>query len=274
MNDARELRTGQEALTRYFESRRESLADWQVEQLETAGIGRSRDPFDVYLLSASADGDLLTLWRNYGGGEVAYSIGLDDSIQLVPVETSGLATHPEPVPPGYRNGASYENREDDPDYEFVMSSQWQTVKYIEDERDSFVHDELEKLVSNLRNPSETDRRLLLPPYLYFVGPPSDSWKHRGFEDERERRATWEVGPSWKFVRYRAGRFGLVPYIEVSAGQSPYVPLLFEDDTRLPIRAITIGPTPVAGDAERGLRALLDANGYGEVQIRRSVTPFR
>lgn len=68
MNDANELRTGQRALSEHFEKRRAELQKWQIEQLSFAGIGRESSIQDTYLLCAARESDLLTVWRNYGGG--------------------------------------------------------------------------------------------------------------------------------------------------------------------------------------------------------------
>jgi hypothetical protein len=56
---------------------------------------------------------------------------------------------------------------------------------------------------------------------YFTGvDPGVLFKNPGFEDEREVRVTWTVNPWWKFVLYRASRFGVTPYVEVGPPPTP------------------------------------------------------
>lgn len=75
MNDRDEIRTGRQALQAALEARRHTLEQWQLEQLERMGISEEGKPHKIFLLSAALEGDLLTLWRSYGGGvEAEYAI--------------------------------------------------------------------------------------------------------------------------------------------------------------------------------------------------------
>uniref|UniRef100_UPI001E3AD848 hypothetical protein n=1 Tax=Mycobacterium avium TaxID=1764 RepID=UPI001E3AD848 len=105
-------------------------------------------------------------------------------------------------------------------------------------------------LKELRKPPEGKRVM---PFLldYLAGPePTATFKHPGFADEREVRTSWTVQPWWRFVLYRASRFGVTPYIEVGrpsnearAQQNTRRNFVHPHDLdRLPIRTIRIGPT--------------------------------
>lgn len=289
MNDRDEIRTGRQALQAALEARRHTLEQWQLEQLERMGISEEGKPHKIFLLSAALEGDLLTLWRSYGGGvEAEYAIDLDPSIRLLPVRQSEADRHPEPAPPGWYEDA-YDLGDDgqqiltyDPDGVHTAGLIWAPVQYLDD-ASAAADAELDELLDGLREPSADDRwsqfALMLSDYL--IGPdPTVLFKSPGFQDEQEIRATWSVDPWWRFVKYRPGRFGITPYIEVAASTRN------QDDprhvrgvgvgkiARLPIRSICIGPTRAAEETKRSLRAFLNAYGYGEVEILQSSTPYR
>ena len=236
-----------------------------------------------FILSASRAGDSLTLWRNYGGHEVAYALKLDRARKLIPIEQIKGEKHPSP-PPNYPK-PEYEQVDEgeyalisDPDYKFVGGGTWRRVSYIRGATDPKVTAQVGKLVKDL-TPTSNQLASVMTEYTWqSIYSPTVYWKHQGFMDEREVRAAWTAVPSWKFVKYRPGRFGLVPYIEVAswAEDLDYVPNSLDTTTErtLPITEIRIGPTRFPEDAERALRMLLDDTGFGHVAIHRSGTPFR
>jgi hypothetical protein len=282
MNDSSELLTGQRALSDLFEKRRPGLADWQVRQILFTGISRTADVHGNFLLCAASAPDLLTVWRNYGGDEIAYAVGLDATTPLVPIEQVVGDDNPHP-PPGYYDddvtdlgGGEYVSHS--PDEVRIAGGNWRKVDYIAGPTDAVVEREFDDLLLDLVEPPAGETRVpwkLLMASL--AGSPTNFWKDRGFEDEREVRSAWNVAPRWKFIKYRAHRFGLVPFIEVGASESSahdgYVRIDDKID-RLPIREVMIGPTPYVEQAKMALRGLLDDAGYGDVDVHHSVTPFR
>lgn len=283
MNDRDEIRSGRAALQKAIEER--DLPEWQLEQLKTIGVMRPANSHGLFLLCGSRDGDSLTLWRSYGaGGEAEYAIELDPTVPLHPIEQSEADSHPEPVPPGWYDGM-YEYTDQgeqyeayDPDEPYSYGGYWGEVQYLTT-TSNHVEKELNELLAQLREPHPDQGRVF--PFIldYLAGPePTVLWKHPGFSDEQEVRATWWVGPWWKLVKYRPGRFGATPYIEVGAGEHAHrsVPMTLTKATtkHLPIRTVRIGPTRVEEYAESTLRELLNANGYGHVAIEKSETPYR
>ncbi|MGZ0712570.1 hypothetical protein ACWPKO_29955 (plasmid) [Coraliomargarita sp. W4R53] len=282
MNDSRELLTGQQALSDLLEKRRPDFAEWQIRQLRFTGIGQAPDVFGNFLVCAAAESDLLTVWRNYGGDEIAYAIGLDASSPLAPIEQVAGEEHPSPPQRYYDDavidlgGGDYESH--DPDEIRIAGGTWRTVEYIGGPTDVVVRREFDALLDELVEPPAGENRV--PWRLVMAslaGSPTNFWKDRGFHDEREVRSAWNVAPSWKFVKYRAHRFGLVPYIEVGALVNEASVGYVSSEARravLPIREVMIGPTAYVDAARKALRGFLDDAGYGDVQISHSITPFR
>ncbi|WIE58011.1 hypothetical protein DEI96_017945 [Curtobacterium sp. MCLR17_031] len=284
MNDVDEIQTGRRALR---ESLSERAEDWQTRQLQLLGVMNDAQPDNLFLLSASSDGDALTLWRSYGmGTEAEYALELDPSVPLAPVVQNMAAEHPSP-PPGW--GEEIIDYTDDgqpipgpdPDQPSVWGGTWGRVRYLS-EGSTWADEEAERILSRLRKPRPG--RITVP-FVgdYFTGvDPTVLFKNPGFVDEREVRTTWDVWPRWKFVLYRASRLGITPYIEVGAYEAGSTPVFDEDEPfvapsrlgRLPIRAVRIGPTRRNESAGRALRQLLDATGYGSVQIFESAAPYR
>lgn len=91
-------------------------------------------------------------------------------------------------------------------------------------------------------------------------------KHPGFEEEAEYRQIYQ--PSYSSIllekKYRNGRFGLTPYVEIG----------FLQEGKLPIESITIGPCKDPDSEERSLRMLLSNYGYEDVEVLQSGIPLR
>ena len=287
MNDASEIKTGKEALQDAAAKRQPPLADWQRNALRVLGVLNDGRPDEIFLLSASDEGDALTLWRSYGQGtEAEYAIKIDPSVALMPVVQNRFEQHPSP-PPGWGNGVEDWTEEGepipgpDPDEPYTWGGEWGAVQYL-DEGSPLASDELERIVAEVRPPRVG--RVSIP-FIgdYFTGiDPSVLFKDPGFRDEREVRVTWTVNPWWKFVLYRASRFGVTPYIEVAADDGTDPTDLERDRNllmpervgKLPLRSVRIGPTRATASAESALRQLLDAHGYGETSIVTSSAPYR
>jgi len=288
MNDRDEIRAGRQALQNAIRAHQPPLEKWQMDQLSRVGVNKVGNPHDLFLLCAAIEGDLLTLWRSYGGiSEAEYAVDFDPSVQLFPIQQNDADAHPEPIPPGWGDDAIEFNDEGvpfrayDPDGPYSFGGVWGKVEYLEP-TSTAAEAELAEILRHLKKPTHNGR--VMPFYLdYLAGPdPTTSFKHPGFKDEQEVRATWTVGPWWRFVLYRAGRFGVTPYIEVGASSRPDG--LEERESRnfirpehvdpLPIRSVRIGPTRAADAAKKSLRSLLDASGYGHVKIEISETPYR
>lgn len=273
MNDAEELKSGRAAIREYWDEIAPDLSEKTRNRVRLSGILGDAATFSYHLISASSDGDSLTLWRNYGGNEVAYAIGLERSRRLVPVEKVPGSSHPDP-PAGYYDPEWEDIGEDwpinvnsDPDHANVFGGDWRGVKYVSGSADPKVRRYLDRAVQDLEKAENRIIRFNLLP-----GAKLNYMKHAGFEDEREVRALFWVHPTWKFIHHRASRFGLIPYVEVTTQLADEE--WAAEPAKLPIRAVTIGPNAIRGDAEQSLRIFLEHHGYGNAEIRQSITPYR
>ncbi|MCB1274033.1 MAG: hypothetical protein KDB25_06525 [Leucobacter sp.] len=283
MNDTNEMITHQLAMKGAYQRIRESFSTEEQELLDPRYGSDSglRDVQQNFLVSASENGDLLTLWRNYGRNG-AFSIGLDPRVRLRPVLQREEDEHPYP-PKGYYEDLIEETEDGqrflayNPDQPMSRGGNWKRVNYVS--RDG-VEDHVEKI--------RRDARFLLdrkqnPSKIYvdltYVDPDNrpNLEKDDAFSDEKEVRIIVSADPDWKFVKYRSGPFGLTPYVELAAmdeteaadGETVLTPI------RLPIRRITLGPSHRGSEREqRSLRSLLDANGYRDVEIDISEIPYR
>lgn len=91
-------------------------------------------------------------------------------------------------------------------------------------------------------------------------------KHSGFEEEAEYRHIYQPSTTELSLatKYRVGRFGLTPYVELG----------FLQDRRLPVESITIGPCRDPHSEERSLRMILAKYGYDDVEVQSSGIPLR
>ncbi|WP_166999005.1 DUF2971 domain-containing protein [Paramicrobacterium fandaimingii] len=275
MNDAQEMRATSRAYNATFENIRGSLSAEERKSARKLGIMRSPDPFQTFLVSACKEPDLLTLWRGYGGEQVAYAIGLDRNVPLSPVEQVDGDTHPN-EPPNYRNDEWDEVDGEpvhvyDPDQVFVFGSSWFDVDYISANGGNSHETTLRRTIRD-HSTAEAFKRVMME--TVWGGAAE---KDEGFSDEREVRMALELQPSWKFVKYRESRFGVVPYIELGSAQPSceYVSRgIPAENRRLPILNVTVGPNPWPGEAAKAARQILDDCGYGAASLTSSSVPFR
>ncbi|MEV8085015.1 hypothetical protein [Pseudarthrobacter oxydans] len=293
MNDANELLSGSIQLRKHFEDQRSILSESVVEDLEEyipEVRARSRDSF---ILSASSDGDSLTMWRYYGRDQVSFAVGLDRSQPLVPLARLEAASHPNPSPDYYadmydvdKDGQIVEHPDGspavifDPDSLIIEGGQWKPVVYEQAEQSKFITEIFETLRQGVekRNSSPEDGRLRFWLYPYFMNETLDLIKNEGFRDEREERIIVWLNPDWKFVFHRTGPFGLVPFVKLTSlrGENvdPSEDRFATRSGKLPIREIRIGPTPYSAEATASLKQLLGFHGLHDVKVTHSEIPFR
>jgi hypothetical protein len=105
-----------------------------------------------------------------------------------------------------------------------------------------------------------------------------TFKHSGFEDEREMRIVcWTaLYSTLVYVKHRPSRYGIVPYVELCLPADPDGTLdnCPEPVQELPILGISVGPTPYPEEAAAGARELLRSVGRDTVPVISSKVPFR
>lgn len=275
LNDRNELRTNLLALQETYERVKASFSTDECRVLVQA-FDERKDVGDAFVASASEMSDLLTLWRFYASkGTSPFSIGFDSSVELGAYEQDASEKHPSPPPGYYEDAMDVDDNNQpfslyNPNQAWSLTSDWERVSYVpRNGNDS--HAAYLRMEAARRLDPKGGRRVWLNMPLGAIGLEKDE----AFEDEREVRLISTVQPDWRFVKYRSGDFGITPYVELRAGvgEEGFVP--HNTHTILPIRKIMIGPSNENREnSKRALRGLLDANGYGEVEIAVSEIPFR
>ncbi|WP_155854567.1 hypothetical protein [Paenarthrobacter nicotinovorans] len=254
-------------------------------EIDTRLAEQEIDPSKAFILSASRDGDSLTLWRNYGKHAVGYAVGLRPDVPLTPLEVQEGDSHPNP-PEGWERemldtpaGPQLAFDPDRPEVTPITheNEQWFEVVYGGEKRRKILSEEAWEFIAP--TPEAQKKRTIILPWLSSLLRIKDA----GFRDEREVRMGYTaVQPDWKFLQFRGTQWGLTPYIQLTAAPDDYnaeeaawgSARHAVKAAKLPISHIRIGPTPYRKAAKKALRQLLDMNGYGEVKILNSKTPYR
>jgi Protein of unknown function (DUF2971) len=195
---------------------------------------------EPYVVSFSADdGDRLSQWRAYGEGGSGISIGFDyekltrhfgDYARVLPV--------------------TYERKVQKKILSCEVEQSW-TVR--------------EKAVQKWPWQLEVIDRYCRSQLITFLLIEPAAFKHPSFSEEREfRHVTRPLQPSCPKPKFRAGRFGIVPYVELGSCTGPI----------LPVKKITQGPTVDRLSAKRGIEMLLKGLHYDRVKVDVSKIPFR
>lgn len=278
MNDSQEPRHATLILNKAAEDARKKLTPTQIARFDKLMQYAERSGLEAFLLCAAREPDLLTVWRGYGSS-VPYAIELDTSVDLLPVEQVAGESHPSP-PAAWVREVIDEDAEgrpiygDDPDYVRIEIQGWTPVQY--DSKTALTRVErIAKLAR--RDPDPLSDAFLT--WMNLGGIDLLQLKHEAFIDEREARIVIEVYPRWKFVKHRSTRFGLTPYIEVSAADDENQSaanggFVTQAAARLPIRAVHIGPSPLGDESVDALREFLEFSGYPDLPVLKSDTPFR
>lgn len=272
MNDANEMKTGVRALNAAFERIKQDLPRDVVGALEESRDLTEGLVDDLFLLSASREPDLLTLWRNYGGATTPYAIGLDLRVQLRPVEAVAGSQHPRPP-------AHWEIERDkdgsiiyDPDEVWIFGGRWRPVRYVNARGDETHEATIRDMAGSALQAQLNKKRYIHMPA--FADSEIYLEKDRSFKDEAETRIVVQANPAWKFVRFRESRFGVVPFIELSSSDEEGSFIRQGAALRLPIREVWVGPTMDSTTATRALENILDVAGYGDIDVRATSTPYR
>jgi hypothetical protein len=293
MNDTNELLSGSIQLRKHFEDQRTALPEYVIEGLEKYIPEVRERSRHYFVLSASSDGDSLTMWRYYGRDQVSFAVGLDRKESLVPLARLKEDRHPNPPADYYDDMYDKDANGDvltgpdtgpviifDPDSLIIEGGAWKPVVYDPAQQGRIIaeiFEELRKGVEKRSSPSEPDRHWIwLFPYL--MNESLDLIKNSGFQDEREERIIVWPNPDWKFVFHRPGPFGLVPYVKLTSlggvNDDVHEDRFATEPGRLPIREIRIGPTPYSAEAAASLKQLISFHGLHDVKVSYSEIPFR
>lgn len=240
----------------------EHIGDWN----ETRRfMGRFHDSSTLrFLLSGAQAGDSLTLWRGYAGtDEVSYAVGLDRRKTLNILAPEGTA--PERV------------------MDYNKISPWFDIDYSRDRAVAAAKTAVEEILHTYEKSENEATGLVIAKIEDLTEKLCNEIKHEGFMHEEEARIIARANNS--LIRYRPGRFGMIPYVALTGAGDSTHPVSFKPGI-LPIREICISPGSNQGDAEQGLELFLESSGYGPqyydlwndlinpIKIKRSTIPFR
>lgn len=203
-------------------------------------------PGNIFIVSASGDNDALTLWRNYARESVSFAVGFDPDVPLGVIPRK----------------KSFAERITD-------ITQWSNVNYVQSHK-GLPKNYRDKIRAAARHEDQSDQIVEVARELQHT---LSRAKHVAFRDEREIRIAFfeDQTQNWHF---RAGRYGVTPYIEVGTAES--WGRSSDGSEVLPIRAIRVSANATEADM-LALNALLESNGftfgevYGEVEDEEGVT---
>ncbi|MFI8413656.1 hypothetical protein ACIGB6_14475 [Paeniglutamicibacter gangotriensis] len=297
MNDEKEAIKGIELLRSRWGARgTEASSNEEREEIERLIASMESSKSRQYIVSASEQSDSLTLWRNYGREAVSYAVRLDPSVKLVPVPLSKYWDKNDwpDAPPDYLDPYIQEYEDSSGQLQQVLSEYpdmvhsrqrdgWKKVEYIDANQVAIVDNVAKEILTPRVEKKQGLASLFETVILEMLWEEQLTLiKDRGFHHEEEVRLhVYAISPEWRFVHYRATALGVTPYIvlteavDQTEGDYRFGSVIFEKKPRkLPILAIRISPTRYPELAEKGLRNILDENGYTNVEILKSEVPFR
>ena len=244
MNDSAEFSHGLALARQKLEQRRNASRT----KTERAGIDVLRRRLteiamvNVFVLSFSAERDLLSQWRAYGDRRGSYAIGF---------RTDALKTL----------GSSFG---------FQLSQ----CLYDAEKQEDLLDAEIDKKLNERFVPKTSAIDASRPRTIRALNPSGDFaqrisgitsiLKHPNFREERE----WRLVSNW--LNSDDPRFG---HREGPLGITPFFALPFDERSKV-VEEIVIGPSQHRELAESAVTSLLSRAGFRDVKVRHSDTPLR
>lgn len=242
MNDGAELRQAIDLTREYMEFRSEnprSAIHSEVCSKIVAYLDNAWES-ELFAVSLTAAGDLLSQWRAYAGGGGGYSIGF---------ETSGL--------------------------ESLVQSYWgalfQPCIYAIEEQRNAVDSALHSIFDCISQTDATNRGDIVArsfsSFFTAFSRYAPLFKHPSFVEEQEWRIVLSGPPpeGRAGVRYRIGRGTLIPYRVIPLERAPGMS---------PMTEVVIGPTPFPELALRSTTQFLSGQRIQFSTVQCSHTPYR
>ena len=199
-----------------------------------------------YVVSFCPVGDLLSQWREYGDRGSGFSIGFDF------IELSGIfGTGTSVLKIEYRPNVQLEILSD------TLDAAWSILQLWESKCGQ------QRFTLSLPSAEGTIEDHCRWQLVSLLLGECATFKNPGFREEQELRLV-RLGEGDSPRKFRTGRFGMVPYIELSppSGQ------------KLPIKKIMQGPTADPTAAGGSVQMLLEDYGYADVSVEVSTIPLR
>ena len=245
LNDIAEFKHGEEIMRKMAAHRRYGAKGDRRDFFDA--LNKSPSIFqaeDVFVISLSEAGDLLSQWRGYTPSNSGFSIGFD---------SQNLAKT---------------------SWDLDLMELVRCV-YEVDEQKEFAKAYFDKCLEAWLESRELERQeakvsrnmipiLFFNVYSTFV---AASMKHHTLKEEKEWRLLGLCRDRQRF-RFRPGKSALTPYIELKWGDGTKAP------ESQPIRSVTVGPCPDPRLAVKSVSRLLESCGLNNVHMKKSEIPFR
>ena len=243
LNDTTEFRHGENVIKKAMADRKRRAN--KVEKVffdELKNMPTIFEPEDVFVVSLSEDGDLLSQWRGYTPSSCGFNVAFD--------------------PEALREAAWELDR-------------MQLVRCIYDEKKqkAFALDLLDAYLKEFVSSSTAGeheisfQQGLIASFKVRSTFAAAVMKHHSFAEEKEWRLLGVCRELPRF-QFRAGKSCLTPYVELKWGGGTKLPVA------QPVRAVAVGPCPDPGLSIKSVWQLLKVSQIGGVDVRGSQIPFK
>ena len=208
---------------------------------------------EIYIISASADDDSLTLFRTYANGD-GFGIGFDPKVELSP------------------EGLVLDVDNDDVNADQVSPrpiSGWYRVHYTPQRKKKIAEEFVQNAIKDIMRTDRDDIPFLVAELRRHILIVASTMKDNAFKDEREvRYITTNWSPLEGVVRYEHARNSIVPVLYIRTSSD-------NQNEPLPLRGIRCSPVAPAGIV-RTIEGLLVQQGYKKASknVRKSQQPFK
>lgn len=251
MNDASELRHGETILSQV---RDEFVGEGAFAAAVLTQKIRPLAEASCFLLCATSIRDSLNQWQHYSKAQ-GYAIEFDCEARLVPVGTQAPSGQNSPEKIGLFNG-------------------WYEVLYDERHQLERMRRVLSSL-STIENFPMMDWTGKVRFMQGLIATVMAQCKHPAFIGEREVRFIASSAYAEDVEKFRVGPRGIVPYVDLAVSEDEEQRLVTNAPmAHLPIRSVMCGPAPDSEPTAVAVRRLLNAHGYGSVEVTDSDVPYR
>lgn len=270
LNDSAELTYGRQLFAEVTQEALESRHVHPTQKEFLRAVAREVDvrlsSNDLFVCCASEAPDSLSQWRAYGGAQTPYAL------ELTIDEAPAILDPAHPTSTGST---------------WSLGGQWTSVVYGRQEQRELILQLLAAVcamtpppptrVSTVDKP-RVDVATQVTGHAASAAGIIASLKDPAFEDEREVRLVVAAPPGVHVSRYRAGRYGITPYVclayppEPAPRNSGYWTI----DTKgaLSLTRIMVGPSPHKESSKVGVRSLLHSLGIDDVPVISSASTVR
>lgn len=227
-----------------------------IQGIRKALEGKAIEDMRLFILSLSANPDLLSQWRAYSDNGRGFSIGFNG------ISLRDRAGFSEQV----LQNIDLENYLDD----FVYSYHLLPVIYSSDDQNNLIQDFVRVAFTYWQSIEDIDEphsyHLFLMMCAYRAKELLISFKSPAYSEEQEWRIVATVHKNnWK-IKYRESKYGITPYVKLNLTIRESFPKLI-----LPITEINVGPNSPSKQNKLGIKMFCDKMGipvsYSNIDYR-------